>query len=425
MMQTTKTLTLLSIIASFSASVIYVFYIQSGINTAYDVIFYILLLMPLSYGMITNQLNNRYTKYTLLFIFIWLADILIYHNTLVTYWLPTIILVSIMVLYVTSMHFAKHFYQVLLPYFAESLNIKEIFERAFSSFGSVSLEKNTLAKNVKSIIISIIFATIFIFLFLGADTRFNVFFSDIFTLKYINFKQLAYLLISLFAFLSIMLYGFSNLHSSKETINTPEYEKSSLNIFFLMINFVFIAFCIFQIYFLIDTKGYLGDTNPAYFARKGFFQLAFIVILVSLIILFTSSSAKKSAFLKKLSILLVVQTIIIAFSALKKMQMYKALMGPTVLRYYVEWFEYFLIVVLILSVLFMVMNFNYEKLIDLIFAFALISFSVIASTNIDHLVAKGHIELAKQKKISLDMNMLRLLSIDAKTYIDKSEITLP
>ena len=100
-------------------------------------------------------------------------------------------------------------------------------------------------------------------------------------------------------------------------------------------------------------------------------------------------------------------------------------MGPTVLRYYVEWFEYFLILVLILSVLFMVMNFNYEKLIDLIFAFALISFSIIASTNIDHLVAKGHIELAKQKKISLDAKMLRSLSIDAKTYIDKSGITLP
>ncbi|MEJ2488862.1 MAG: DUF4173 domain-containing protein [Sulfurovaceae bacterium] len=424
-MKTTKTLTLLSIIASFVASVIYIFYTQRGVNTAYDVIFYILLLTPLSYGLVTNQLNNRYTKYTLPFIFIWLANIFIYHNTLVTYWLPTIILVTIIMLYITSMHFAKHFYQVLLPYFAESLNIKEIYERSFPDFKSISFEKKSLTKNIKSIIISIIFATIFIFLFLGADTKFNIFFSDIFTLKYINFKQLAYLFVSLFAFLSIMLYGFSNLHRSKETISTPEYEKSSLNIFFLMINFVFIAFCIFQIYFLIDTKGYLGDTNPAYFARKGFFQLAFIVILVSLIILFTSSSAKKSAFLKKLSILLVVQTIIIAFSALKKMQLYKSLMGPTVLRYYVEWFEYFLIIVLILSVLFMVMNFNYEKLIDLIFAFALISFSIIASTNIDHLVAKGHIELAKQKKISLDAKMLRSLSIDAKTYIDKSEITLP
>ena len=130
-MKTTKTLTLLSIIASFATSVIYIFYTQRGVNTAYDVIFYILLLTPLSYGLVTNQLNNRYTKYILPFIFIWLANIFIYHNTLVTYWLPTIILVTIIMLYITSMHFAKHFYQVLLPYFAESLNIKEIYRDHF------------------------------------------------------------------------------------------------------------------------------------------------------------------------------------------------------------------------------------------------------------------------------------------------------
>jgi len=100
-------------------------------------------------------------------------------------------------------------------------------------------------------------------------------------------------------------------------------------------------------------------------------------------------------------------------------------MGATVLRYYVEWFDYFLLIVLVLGIVFLVKRYTFTSLLDIITILGLVSFTLVVSLNIDAMVAKHNIEKFKNAPEKLDKNALRWqLSIDALPVITQHKIKL-
>jgi len=94
------------------------------------------------------------------------------------------------------------------------------------------------------------------------------------------------------------------------------------------------------------------------------------------------------------------------------------------LRYYVEWFDYFLIASLILGLIFTIRKYRFYKLLNTIAVAGLLSLTVIASINIDYLVAKTNIEKFKNTPDKLDIKALKRLSIDVVPAVEKLDAKL-
>ena len=107
------------------------------------------------------------------------------------------------------------------------------------------------------------------------------------------------------------------------------------------------------------------------------------------------------------------QTLIMGIASLEKMHLYQWLLGATTLRYYVEWFEYFLLAVLVIGVVFTLFRLSFYQLLNIVMTLGLIAFSIVASLNIDYMVASNAIEKFKTEPSKLDKIMLSQLSLDA------------
>ena len=118
------------------------------------------------------------------------------------------------------------------------------------------------------------------------------------------------------------------------------------------------------------------------------------------------------------------QTMVMGYASLQKMHLYQSIKGATVLRYYVEWFDYFLLLILFVGILYLFSKKPFYYMLNFVTILGLLSFTAIASVNIDGMVAQHNITQSKVEKIKLDKNMISLLSIDALPYIQKTDIKL-
>ncbi|MDQ7085984.1 MAG: DUF4173 domain-containing protein [Sulfurovum sp.] len=191
-----------------------------------------------------------------------------------------------------------------------------------------------------------------------------------------------------------------------------------------MINLLFLTFILMQIPFLFT--GYIQEgTNIASFAREGFFQLMMLMGLVSLIFIFILKRHKNEKTSSILLISLLIQTIIIGIVSLKKMYLYQSIMGATVLRYYVEWFDYFLLLMLFIGIIFILKRYAFHTLLNILVLLGCMSFAFISSLNIDAMVAKHNIEKFQDQAHKLDIRAIKALSIDALPIIQKYKIQIP
>jgi len=94
------------------------------------------------------------------------------------------------------------------------------------------------------------------------------------------------------------------------------------------------------------------------------------------------------------------------------------------MRYYVEWFDYYLILVLALGIFFLLQKYAFNKLLDVVSVLGVLAFTLIVSLNVDAMVAKYNIEKFKTHPDMLDMRALKNLSIDALPAISQYETTL-
>ena len=118
------------------------------------------------------------------------------------------------------------------------------------------------------------------------------------------------------------------------------------------------------------------------------------------------------------------QTMIMGYSSLKKMYLYQSMKGATVLRYYVEWFDYFLLLILFLGMIYFLTKKPFYYMINTVTILGILSFTTIASVNIEGIVAKQNIEQFKSNPEKLDKVMLSYLSVDILPYIQNTDIIL-
>ena len=381
-----------------------------------NILFYMIALIPVIYLITMSQIVNRYTLLLLPFLLIWLVDSFIYSNSLAEDFLPYIIMSTITIMYLTSMQKVDFLYQTLIPRLLISFSLFSYF-RAFTTH-LFSFNKNY--STYKSVLIGIVITTPFVVLFLAlfrnADTNFNfavTHFMSFFSI--LKLDQIVMISIYFLIYLSLFLYSYLNYAQRPAEENQKSFDMLIVGIFLGALNVLFVTFLVFQIAYLFGGEVYIRESgiSPAQFAREGFFQLAWVISLVVIIFLVIMRRYHGEMSIKVLMSLLMLQTIIMGIASLKKMYLYQWLGGVTTLRYYIEWFEYFLIAVLVIGIVFTILQKSFHEILNTITIMGLIAFSIVASLNIDYMIASHNIEKFKYEPNKLDTAMLSNLSIDA------------
>lgn len=390
---------------------------------SWHIVGYTFLLLPLMYMVYKKQIINPYTKWFIPFLLVMIGDMFYYNNEMTQNFLPIIFYLLVFMLYMTSMHTIHSLYQtIVIPnYKIGGLSyLKEFFKDLIVK----DIDKKLYARVGTGLLITVPFFFIFALLLSSADSYFSAFFRELFRFNvpfevhYIFTLPFFFLL-----YLLIFIYGFSN-HKKRDYQQEPKgLDTLIVGIFLGAINLLFLSFVMMQIPFL-STGHIPNGVNIADFTREGFFQLLMVLGLVSLIFLFILRRYKGERTITFLLSGLLIQASIIGIVSLKKMYLYQSIMGATVLRYYVEWFYYFLLIVLIGGIIFIVKRYAFAKLLDIITILGITSLTLIVSLNIDAMVAKHNIEKFQSTPEKLDKNALRELSIDALPVISQAKINI-
>ena len=391
----------------------------------WHIVLYVTLLTPLLYLVAKKELINPYTKWFLPLLGIMIVDMFIYNNEMVQFTLPIIFYILVILLYLSSMQEVHSMYQTLVPRF--SLPIRGIFYIKDFLDGLVIKrgDKKFYARIGLALVITLPFLGVFIALLSGADSQYSYFITHLFSFN--SNLELHYLVtmpLYFIAYLLLFIYGFSNHKTRTEIQDTKVLDLLIVGIFLGMINLLFLSFIAMQVPFLVDSSHIPTGINIAEFAREGFFQLMTVMGLVMLIFLFIMRRFTGEKRITFFLVGLLVQGIIMGIVSLKKMYLYQELKGATVLRYYVEWFDYFLILSLALGIVFLLRKYAFTKLLNIITLLGLVSFTLVVSLNIDAMVSKHNIEKFKDNPSDLDTDALSLLSIDALPIISKEKIKL-
>jgi hypothetical protein len=126
-----------------------------------------------------------------------------------------------------------------------------------------------------------------------------------------------------------------------------------------------------------------------------------------LIFLYRSAAHHGShAVLKFLKVFLIVQVAVIAVSALHRMNLYQDVFGFTVLRLYVEWFIYFSLGILVLAGGSILINWPFRSFFYTTMVLGLAAFGIVASINVDRMIARENVDRFLEEGRELDINYL-------------------
>jgi len=391
----------------------------------WHIVSYLLLLSPLVYLVYKNELKNPYVKLFLPILLIMIVDMFVYSNEMVQTFVPIVFYLMVITLYLTSMHKVHSLYQTLLPNFViQGVGfgyIGAFFDKLFVKGDN----SNLYSRIGVAMLITIPFLGLFIALLYSADERFASFLTNLVDFHF-HFDISYIFTVPFYLFIYMLLFVFS-LSAFKNRTNIRETEPFDMlivGIFLGMINLLFFTFLAFQFPFLFGEITLPNHTTLAEFAREGFFQLMMVMGIVVLIFLFIMRRFKG----EKLSIFLLagllVQTALMGVVSLKKMYLYQSIKGATTLRYYVEWFDYFLIAVLVLGLIFILRKMDFRRLLDIVATLGVVSFTLVISLDVDAMVASHNIEKFKDNPNELDKGAISRLSIDALPAIQGTDIII-
>lgn len=392
----------------------------------WHIVLYFLILLPLALMVWKEKLNNGYIKWFFPILLIMIVDMFYYNNDMVQSIVPIIFYFMVVSLYLSSMHKVHSFYQTLIPHFTLSFEWINYLQEFFLNLFIKNDDKQIYARIGLALLITVPFLIVFIALLFSADTNFGNFLKNMvdfnfsFHPKYIWTLPWTFIL-----YLLLFVYAFSNYKDRTSQKETLPFDMLIVGIFLGMITLLFALFIMVQLPFLFGEHYLPENRDLATFARQGFFQLMTVMGLVMLIFLFIMRRFKGEKITIFLLSLLLIETIIMGLVSLKKMYLYQTIKGATVLRYYVEWFDYFLITVLALGIYFLIKKLHFSKLLDVVTILGLFSFTIIISLNIDSMVASHNIKKFKSNVELLDLKALKRLSIDALPIIRRNEISIP
>lgn len=389
----------------------------------WHIVLYLLVLIPLVYMVWREKIKNKYTKYFLPILLVMIWDMFYYSNDFVQYFLPMIFYILVAILYFTSMHEVHSIYQTLLVKPRAPWSGFSYVKRFLTNLFVVSGDRQLYLRVGLGVLTALPFLGVFVALFLSADRNFSN------TMKSLFDFDMSFNLTYIFSvpwyfalYILLFVYSLSSYEDRSNITGTKPIDKLVVGIFLGMINLLFLMFVASQIPFLLGKLPIYN--NLAEFAREGFFQLMLVMAIVLLISLFIMRRFKNEKIVIVLLGGLLIQTIIMGFVSLKKMHLYQSIKGATVMRYYVEWFDYFLLLILFIGLVFLIRKINFRKFLNVIAVFGLLALIVVSSLNIDAMVASHNIEKFKDKPSELDKVAISKLSIDALPSIQATDIVI-
>ena len=411
---------------SFTLMLIDNFFKMDNLIGGWHIVLYLLTLTPLALMVWKNKIKNSYIKWFFPLLLIMIVDMFCYSNYMVQSIVPIVFYVIVISLYLTSMHNLHSFYQTLIPNFNLSFKGLDYLKEFFLNLFIKNDDKQIYARIGLALLITTPFLGLFMALLFSADTNFGNFLKSMIDFNFrFHPKYIWTLPWTFFLYLLLFVYAFSNHTERTIKKETAPFDMLIVGIFLSMITLLFTLFIMIQLPFLFGENYLPKSEDLATFARQGFFQLMMVMGLVMLIFLFIIRRFKGEKVTIVLLSFLSIETIIMGFVSLKKMYLYQSIKGATVLRYYVEWFDYFLITALALGIYFLIKKLHFSKLLDMVALLGLLSFAIIISLNIDSMVASHNINKFKNNPQSLDIKALKKLSIDALPIIEKNKITMP
>lgn len=404
-----------------------VFFFNKQLGLGFLVFVLIYLAGFIGLAMITNQPYNKKALLLLAPILVLSFDTVIYNNDLATFLVPLSV-IGLLVLF-TFVFTLRN--TLANPFDFRNVPLLRRFGLPFSKWVHILRDllfigndsrKDRYKKIAFGILVSVPLLLIFGALFSQADAVFAQWFKNIFSFNYnfpVNFGPRVVRTIIFTLYLASLLYVVfdgeytlgANLYPVKK------FDTTIVATILTLVNILFLLFVFIQVRYLFGSSNFVLENGLTFadYARAGFFQLTAVLILVGclLALLYRSFSAhghdKFGTFLK---LLLIVQVEIIAVSALRRMNLYQDEYGYTTLRLYVEWFIYFVMIFFVAFAVCMIRRVNFRKLFFGALIYGVVGFMVVASINVDRMIAEQNIARFYQGK-KIDVDYLLTLRADA------------
>lgn len=378
----------------------------------------------------SNHAKNKWAMLLLIPIFILAFDQILYNNDLVKTAVPFFIFILVIVysILLTIKNENKFvFYFKNIPVVK---NVGVVFKHFSVIFRDLlswtkGTEHNEKYKQIAiGLAVSLPIIFVFTMLFAGADKVFGDGLE-----KLVSFRMDLYLSV-LWRVLRVVVYGFlvgaffyTLIHDEHAiTDKTSKVAKISTTVSAIVLTLVNILFAIFvfiQIKYLFGSHDFVISQKIVFaeYARSGFFQLAWVMVLSALLIMVFYRSSwhhGKNIFVSILKLLLIAQIFAIAVSVLKRMNLYQNEYGYTTLRLYVEWFIYFTSIIFAMLAVAIVKHFSFRKVFYTGLVCGVVAFTVVASINVDRIIARKNIQRFLTQNEILDLSyLMHILSIDA------------
>ncbi|MBU0661426.1 DUF4173 domain-containing protein [Patescibacteria group bacterium] len=358
----------------------------------------------------------------------------LYNNRLVVEAIPVVvpILAIIFSIVLTLQNPDKH------QFFLRNIPILQDIDHVFKKWGAVIRDlllwgKGASKERLKKVLIGVAIAMpiLFVFgmLFVAADPVF----ADIIK-QWLYIDDLAEFIWRIFrsSVMALFLAGFFYVLISKEhTLMNKErivkkLDGTIVGVILTLVNVLFLFFVAVQFKYLFGSAEYVTGNSMVFaeYARNGFFQLVWVIVLAALmlVLFYRSSSAHgHKNLLTMLKVFLIVQVEVIAYSALHRMNLYQDAYGYTVLRLYVEWFIYLVLALLIFAAASMMTKLKFRTFFYTVLVSGIVAFTCVSLMNVDRMIAKENIDRALFEGKELDVQYLLYdLSIDTAPELKRA-----
>lgn len=208
-------------------------------------------------------------------------------------------------------------------------------------------KKGSMLPFFRGLIIVLPFLIIFIVLFSSADLAFSNFFEKIFDLKVDLVDDFFLVVIPGLAIAGALSFAFLYRTDHNKEEQTFESERKLNNIDFAVIYglviSLFLVFILVQVNYLFGGQENIAKLGYTYadYARRGFFELIGVAVVCYGMIFLTEKFARpESKVFKILSTTLIIEVLLVVFSALKRLSLYVDAYGLTQDRFYAAIFVF-------------------------------------------------------------------------------------
>lgn len=305
-------------------------------------------------------------------------------------------------------------------------SIGEFVPDAFAWRGNRS-RKTT--KVVIGILLSLPLLAIFFSLFVSADAVFAEMVDDLLRFEIntdVEFVRLGFITMLFGGFFYALMKPNHAMKPVEHTVKKQD--KTIIGTVMTLVNGLFLVFIVLQVQYLFGAKDYVIDAGVTYaeYARSGFFEMVWVMVIAAALILFVYRSFSAHGHPLSMTIAnigLVAQVGVVGVSALSKMNTYQDAYGYTVLRLYVEWFMYMVLGLLLLTAIAMLMKRSFRDVLHIGVLGGLGALMLVGSVNVDRMIARENVDRYLVDKTitkkQLDVYYLTRLSIDAYPEVSR------